>query len=98
MSLKKVFTTGVVSAALVAANVTAFAGAAQADSWRGNGPGHYRSEPRDWNDGPRYGYGRDYGRGHYKKDKSDKKVARGIAIGLGVLLLGSILASEANRH
>ncbi len=31
----------------------------------------------------------------YKKDNSDKKLARGIAIGLGVLLIGSILASEA---
>jgi len=100
MSLKKVFTTGVVSAALIAANVTTFAGVAQAHDWRDGGPGRgaYRSERHDWDGGPRYGYGRDYGRGHYKKDKSDKKIARGIAIGLGVLVLGSILAAEADRH
>jgi hypothetical protein len=95
MSLKKVFTTGVVSAALIAANVTSFAGAAQAENWRG-GPGQYRSE-RDWDGGGRR-YSYDHGRGDHRRDKSDKKVARGIAIGLGVLLLGSILASEASRH
>ena len=101
MSLKKLLTTGVVSTALVAANVTAFAYSAQAVSWQGQGK--YRSDysrswnndgPRDWNGGPRYRNDRHV----YKKDKSDKKLARGIAIGLGVLLIGSILASEANHR
>jgi Ni/Co efflux regulator RcnB len=101
MSLKKLLTTGVVSTALVAANFTAFANSAQADSWQGQGK--YRSdysrswnnEPRNWNNGgPKYRNDR-HG---YKKDNSDKKLARGIAIGLGVLLIGSILASEANHR
>jgi hypothetical protein len=96
MTFRKVFTAAVAGTALVAANITAFAGGAQAESWHRNGPGQYRSD-RDWDGGGRRN-GYDYGRGHYKRDKSDKKVARGIAIGLGVLLLGSILASEANRH
>ncbi len=99
MSLKKLLTTGVVSTALVAANVTAFANSAQAEPWRGQG--QYRSDSRGWdndqrgwNGGPRYRYDQH----SYKKDKSDKKLARGIAIGLGVLLIGSILASEANHR
>jgi hypothetical protein len=94
MSFRKVFTAVLAGTALVAANVTAFAGAAQARDWRDGGSGYSRSD-RGWQDGRRYGY--DHGRGHHKKDKSDKKIARGIAIGLGVLLIGSILASEANR-
>jgi hypothetical protein len=96
MSFKKVFTAAIAGTALVAANVTAFAGAAQAESWHRNGPSQYRSD-RDWDGGGRR-YGYDRGRTHYKKDKSDKKLARGIAIGLGVLLIGSILASEANHR
>ena len=98
MSLKKLLTTGVVSTALVAANVTAFANSAQAGPWREKGPSHYRVEPRDWNGGWNGGprYRNDYRK--YKKDKSDEKLARGIAIGLGVLLIGSILASEANHR
>jgi hypothetical protein len=97
MSLKKLLTTGVLSTALIASNAVAFAGAAQAENWNG-GPGKYRSE-RNWNEG-RWNKGGRYAyddRRHYKKDKSDKKIARGIAIGLGVLLVGSILAAEANR-
>jgi hypothetical protein len=98
MSFKKLLTTGVVSTALIASNAVAFAGAAQAENWNG-GHGKYRSERNfndgRWNKGDRYAY-EDRGR-HYKKDKSDKKIARGVAIGLGVLLIGSILASEAHR-
>lgn len=97
MSLKKGITAIIAGIALITANFTAFAGAAQAESWNRSGPGHYRSD-RDWDGGRRYDYDHDRGRNHHKRDKSDKKVARGIAIGLGVLLIGSILASEANHR
>jgi hypothetical protein len=96
MSLKKFTTSAAVIASLVAANLSPLATAANAkDHWHGKGGGHgysrYYDGPRHYH-GPRHRYA-------YKKHRHNggKDVAKGIAIGLGILAVGSILASEAHR-
>ncbi len=92
MSIKKFATSSVVAASMLAANLAPFAAtAASAKDWRryNDDRGYSRSY-----DGPRYhnhyAYRRD-------RDRSGKNVAKGIAIGLGILAIGSILASAAHR-
>jgi hypothetical protein len=54
-----------------------------------------------------YGHGRVYGRpapepyyGHRerRRDRTGEKIATGVAIGVGALILGSILANQGRRH
>lgn len=92
MSFKKFTTSAVVAASLMAANLSPLATAANAgDGWRKhNDRGYSRSY-----DGRRDRYS-DYRR-HDRRDHNGKNVAKGVAIGLGILAVGAILASEAHR-
>ena len=100
MSVKKFVTSAAVVASMLAANLFARAAAsASARDWRQHGDHSYS---RSY-DGPRY-HGHGYGHGHrhghykhYKRDRHGRDVAKGVAIGLGILAVGSILASGAHR-
>ncbi len=98
----------IISAVVIGSGIVATVGsAAEARDWNGrdwNG--------RDWNG--RGGYHQSYGRPapryhaprpqpHYgyhqpRRDRTGEKIAKGVAIGVGALILGSILANEARRH
>ena len=96
MSFKKLTTSAAVIASLVAASLSPLATAANAkDRWHGKGGGHGYSRHYD---GPRHYHGPRH-RYAYKKHRRDRggDVAKGLAIGLGILAVGSILASEAHR-
>jgi hypothetical protein len=90
MSLRKTITAAVAGTALVAANLGPFAAAARADSW-GGGPRHGYHFKDHGKGGTRYSYNR------YHRHKRDN-IAKGIAIGLSVLLLGTILANANHHH
>ena len=108
MSFKKIATSAAVTFSLLAANLSPLAAtAAEArDGWRKHDDQAYSSsydrfrkdKPRRFSDYRRYDdrYDR-YDRRHHHSDRSGKNVAKGIAIGLGILAVGSILASEAHR-
>lgn len=78
-----------------------FGQAAQAGDWGHRGPGYGRGY------GPAYGYARPATR-HYappaayyhepRRDRTGERIAKGVAIGVGALILGSILANESRRH
>jgi hypothetical protein len=93
MSFKKIATSAAVIAGLVAANVGPLATAASARDWnKGHDRGYARhyDGPRHFHDnGPRYGYGYGYKRHRHNHGKD---IAKGLAIGLGVLAVGSIIA------
>jgi hypothetical protein len=104
MSIKKFATSAAVVASMLAANLSPLAAtAASARDWRNQGDYSYS---RGY-DGPRYdgrGRGHRYEHGHryghyqhYKRDRHGRDVAKGVAIGLGILAVGSILASGAHR-
>ncbi len=74
--------------------------AAQAGDWQGRGYGY----------GGHGGYGRhaphvyhapppppDYGH-HPRRNRNNGKIAAGIAIGVGALIVGSMLANQGRRH
>ncbi|MCC7253445.1 hypothetical protein [Hyphomicrobium sp.] len=91
MSFKKLTTSAAVIASLLAANLGPVATAANAgDGWhRNDGRGYSRHY-----DGPRHYHGPRH-RYSYKRHRHNhgKDIAKGIAIGLGVLAVGSILSS-----
>jgi hypothetical protein len=94
MSFKKLTTSAAVIASLVAANLGPVATAANAhDGWRGGG--YDRGYSRHY-DGPRdyYGPRHRYSYKAYKRDKRDRNIAKGLAIGLGVLAVGAILSNS----
>ena len=89
-------------ALIAAATLASVGSAAQAhDHGYGYGPGP----------GPGYGYGpRTYGPGYGRpvpapqpyyqprRNRTGENIAKGVAIGVGAVILGSILANEARRH
>lgn len=92
--LKKIFTGSVIAAA----SLGTLAGTAQAGDW-GHGRGHgYDNGYR----GNGYGYHRRGHAPHYgyaeRRDRRGERIATGVAIGVGALILGSILANEARRN
>lgn len=94
MSFKKFTTSAAVIAALAVANLSPLATAASAHDGRYGG-GYDRGYSR-YDDGPRY-RGYDYGpryRYGYKRHRHNhgKDIAKGLAIGLGVLAVGTILS------
>lgn len=92
MSFRNLAAAAIASTALVAANVGPFAASAYAEPWH-NGPrySYQHFNQGKYKGGSRYAYNR-----HHKRHKSDN-IGKGIAIGLGILLLGSILAN-ADHH
>jgi hypothetical protein len=89
MSFKKFTTSAAVIAALLATSLSPLATAANAaPRWQKHNDHSYS---RHYNDGPRYRYVKRH------RHNDGKNIATGIAIGLGVLAVGSILASQAHR-
>ena len=86
-------------AAVAAVAATAFGGVStsvQAGDWQGRGYGHDGYAPRHYAPAPRhYGYGHGYG--HDRRDRRGEKIATGVAIGVGAIILGSILANQSRR-
>lgn len=95
MSFKKITTSAAVIASLLVANLSPLATAANAYDRGSKGYSHSYSRHYD---GPRYDYGPRH-RYAYKRHRHNhgKDIAKGLAIGLGVLAVGSILASGAHR-
>jgi len=91
MSFKKLTTSAAVIASLLAANLTPLATAANAHDGRyghdGRGYSRHYDGPRHYH-GPRHRYS-------YKRHRHNhgKDIAKGVAIGLGILAVGSILSS-----
>ncbi|HEX2840570.1 hypothetical protein [Hyphomicrobium sp.] len=89
MTLKKFTTSAAVIAGLLAANLGPLTTAANArDGWRRDydrGYDRHYDGPRHYH-GPRHRYG-------YKRDRHGKDIAKGVAIGLGILAVGTILSS-----
>ena len=102
MSMNKIMTSAAVIAGVVATNLVLL-GAAQAEgNNRSRGPvgpsGGYHAPAPAFRHAPppvyqSYGHGGEHRRHHGGGD-----LGKGIAIGVGALILGGILASEANRH
>lgn len=101
MSMRTTIIKFALGAGLVAMNAVTLGSAAQAYDGRGYGyrdsyRGEYRGD-RSWGRTPpsaRY-YQDDRAERERKKDKA---LARGLAIGLGAVVLGTILAAEANKN
>ncbi len=91
-TLKKIVSTVVVAATAL----TAIGATAQAGDWRGRGQGYgYGHAPSYHAPAPRpyYGHGNF---GH--RDRTGERIATGVAIGVGALILGSIIAGQNRRH
>ncbi len=80
---------------LVALNISAFTGAASAGDYRhGNGYGYNRSAP--YHAAPRFAPSHgNYNHGHHGRRHNN---GAAVALGVGALILGTIIASEANRQ
>lgn len=96
MTFKKITTSAAVIASLVAANLSPLAATAASahDGWRKGGH-HNHGYSRHYK-GHRHYHGRGYRYG-YKRHNHGRDIAKGVAIGLGVLAVGSILASGHHR-
>lgn len=90
MSLKKFATSAAAIAGLLATNIGPLATAAEAGPrWQNHGNHNYSRHydgPRHYH-GPRHRYAKRHRHGH------GKDIATGLAIGLGVLAVGSIIAN-----
>ncbi len=88
--IKKIVTSAVIAASSLASLATV----AQAGDFGHRGPGY--------GNGPRHGYHRPAPVQHYgyhqpRRDRRGDKIATGVAIGVGALILGSILANQNRR-
>lgn len=93
--LGKVVRSSVLAAGVVAANLAVFAGSALAgDRYRGRYNGHGHGHVRQYHAAPHYGHGGH----HYGYQKKRKNNGAAVAIGLGALILGTMIAAEAGRH
>jgi hypothetical protein len=94
MSIKKFATSAAVITSLVAAGMAPLATAANAHGDRNNGSYGYSPKYSKYYDGPRHAhnYGARYYYGKKHRHNHGRDVATGLAIGLGVLAVGSILA------
>lgn len=91
MQIRKILTVAAVSAGLIAGNLTALTTSASAEGWRNHdGYSERHRGPRHWD---RSDFHDDYGhRRHHRRHRGGA-----VALGVGALLLGAIIASEANR-
>ncbi len=85
MTVNRKIATLALAAGIGALNVVTLASAAQADE-RGRGRPHFAESRRD------------FGRGERGEHRHGGNVGAGVAIGIGALVLGSIIAAEANRR
>jgi hypothetical protein len=111
MSIKNRILAVTAASSVALGSLAPLSGSALADGW-GDGNAYRGSYDRDWNTGYDRRYRgfehyRNPDHGTYRRhawreerdrreEKRDRKVARGIAIGLGVLMLG-LIAAEADR-
>ena len=85
----------IVATVTIAASTVASAGvSAQAGDWNRPGYGHGGNRAH-YAPSPRQNYAHQQ---HGHRDNRGNKIATGVAIGLGAVILGSILAAEANRN
>ena len=90
--IKKIVTGAVIAASSFASLATV----AQAGEFGHRGPGYGNGH------GPRHGYHRPAPVQHYgyhqpQRDRRGDRIATGVAIGVGALILGSILANQNRR-
>ena len=99
MSIRKSITTAAVMAGLAAMNLVTLGSAAEAYDGRGRGSSAWSggSYGRTARHAPAYRHSYHDGYDDHRRRK-DKSYARGLAIGLGAVVLGGILAAEANRR
>lgn len=96
MSLKKTISHAAVAVGIAASTLVTFGAGANAQHWQGRGSGNgaynapapRRGAPMPYHAPPPM---------HHDRHRGDN-VAKGVAIGLGALILGSILSSEASRR
>jgi hypothetical protein len=113
MSVKNSIVSAAVAVSIAAGSLGPMSSVAFADTWGGRNA--YRQGDRDWNVHPdrryrgfeQYRYGRpDWRhwndrdeRAERREDRRDRRLVRGVAIGLGVLMLGAILSqANADQH
>jgi hypothetical protein len=96
MSFKRTISTAAASAGILAMSVITLASSAQAYDGRGHGYNPWRGE-RAYS---RHAAPRHYGYRHDNDNRRnrDKAYERGLAIGLGAVIVGGILAAEAHRR
>ena len=104
-SMKKI-----VSAIVIATTALATLGSAAQAGDYGDGYGHGGYGHGGYGAAPGYGHGPGYGHHapapqpyyggnyHRRRDRTGEKIATGVAIGVGALILGSILANQGRRH
>jgi hypothetical protein len=94
MSFKNLTTSAAVIASMLAASIVPFATAANAhDSRYGNDRGYSRNyDSQRYYGGDRYDYGPRHRYAKRHRHNHGKDLAKGLAIGLGVLAVGSIIA------
>ena len=95
----------IVSAVVIGSTALATLGsAAQAGDYYGGGYGGGYGPAPQYGHGPGYGhhapapqpyYG---GYPNHRRDRTGERIATGVAIGVGALILGSILANQGHRH
>lgn len=85
------------AAAVALTGVAAFAPQSMAGDWRHGGPG-YGHAPRHGHYAPAPRHNPYYGYGHNQRRNNGGRIAAGVAIGVGAVILGSILANEARRN
>lgn len=86
MTVNRKIATLALAAGIGALNVVTLASAAHADE-HGRGRPHFAESRRD------FGHGRERG-----EHRHGGNVGAGVAIGLGALVIGSIIAAETNRR
>lgn len=89
--MKRTFGSAVSALGIAAATLVAFAGGAMADGPRHGGGPRFESHRAHPAPAPRFAHGREHG-GHHGNNGA------AVALGIGALFLGAVIAAEANRR
>ena len=95
MSLTKIASTTAAIAAVAAMNIVTLGSAAQAHDGRFEGR-NWREQAHAYHPAPPARFA--YRGGHEERHDRNKGLARGLAIGLGAAIVGTIIAAEANKN
>ncbi len=93
MTIRRALAVAAAAVGILASNVALFATSASAGERRGHGSGYHKPAPRHFVPQRHYGHG-GYDNGH----RRNKGHGAGLALGIGALILGTIIANEAGRH